>query len=131
MIDNWNKYPNFSKEEFDCKHTGNNEMQPHFMEWLQELRTVVGLPFLISSGYRDSTHPVEARKTTTGAHTRGIAVDIRVTDGGTAGRIIEAAMAMGVKGVGVAQDNRRNRTSRFIHLDLMDRGTGYPVFWSY
>jgi hypothetical protein len=36
---NWNDYPNFSKEEFDCKHSGKNEMKPDFMDMLQDLRT--------------------------------------------------------------------------------------------
>ena len=128
---NWNDYPNFKKSEFDCKHTGTNEMTPEFMQWLQELRTEVGIPFIISSGYRHPTHPVEARKSAPGPQSKGIAGDIMGMDGSTAGRIIEAALAKGVKGVGVAQDNRRARTSRFIHLDLMDRGVNYPVFWSY
>ena len=128
---NWDNYPNFKATEFNCKHTGLNEMKPEFMEWLQTLRTEVGIPFIISSGYRHPTHPVEARKSSPGAHSKGIAVDIAVMDGSTAGRIIEAAMMLGVKGVGVAQDNRRARTSRFIHLDLMDRGVDNIVFWSY
>ena len=128
---NWDNYPNFKPTEFQCKHTGLNGMKPEFMEWLQTLRTQVGIPFIISSGYRHPTHPVEARKSSPGAHSKGIAVDIQVMDGSTAGRIIEAAMMMGVKGVGVAQDNRRARTSRFIHLDLMDRGVDNIVFWSY
>lgn len=128
---NWNKYPNFKAHEFNCKHTGRNEMQPEFMDWLQALRTKAGIPFVISSGYRDPTHPVEARKSAPGAHSRGIAVDILAPDGATAGRIIELAILAGVKGVGVAQDNRRNRQSRFVHLDLQHRGVDYPVFWSY
>lgn len=127
----WSLYPNFKKREFDCKHTGLNRMTPEFMAWLQELRTRVGVPFVINSGYRDRTHPVEARKAQPGPHFHGVAADIMAQDGATAGRIIEEAIKMGVKGVGVAQDTRRARPSRFVHLDLMDRGVNFPVFWSY
>ena len=128
---NWKDYKNFSKAEFNCKHTGKNEMKPEFMELLQKLREEVGIPFVISSGFRDVTHPVEARKSAPGAHSKGIACDIQVMDGSTAGMLILHALILGFKGIGVAQDNRRNRTSRFIHLDIMDRGVDYPVFWSY
>jgi hypothetical protein len=28
---NWSDYPNFSAQEFDCQHCGQNEMKPEFM----------------------------------------------------------------------------------------------------
>ncbi len=58
----WDLYPNFSKEEFDCKHTGKNEMKHSFMAKLQALRTAYGKPIAISSGFRDYTHPAESKK---------------------------------------------------------------------
>jgi zinc D-Ala-D-Ala carboxypeptidase len=50
---NWDLYKNFSKSEFDCKHTGKNEMRPEFMQVLQEIRIAYNKPMVISSGYRD------------------------------------------------------------------------------
>jgi len=47
----------FKDHEFDCKHTGKNEMDPEFLEELDELRRRVGVPFVVTSGYRDATHP--------------------------------------------------------------------------
>lgn len=128
-IVDWDKYPNFGKHEFDCKHTGKNEMTPEFMDKLQALRTELGFGFTISSGYRHHTHPTEARKNTTGMHVKGIACDIQATNGTAAGRIVEAALRHGFKGIGLAQDTRRNRADRFVHLDLRD--SLYPVMWSY
>lgn len=127
MID-WSLYPNFSKAEFDCKHTGRNEMQPEFLAKLQWLRNALGFPLIISSGYRDPTHPVEARKSRPGQHSQGIACDILAMDGATAFKIVEKALEIGFTGVGIAQDSRRSRAARFVHLDIR---TSTPVIWSY
>ena len=54
MKANFDLYPNFSKAEFDCKHTGKNEMKHSFMSKLQALRTAYGKPMIISSGLRVS-----------------------------------------------------------------------------
>lgn len=124
----WEEYSNFSEREFNCKHTGKNEMKHEFMVKLQALRTELGFPFIINSGYRDRTHPVEARKSSPGQHSLGIAVDIQAQDGATAYRIAQAAFKHGFTGIGIAQDNRRSRPGRFVHLDIR---TTTPVMWSY
>lgn len=59
---NWADYPNFTKSEFNCRHTGKNEMKPEFMKKIQDLRLAYGKPMIITSGYRDPTHPIEAKK---------------------------------------------------------------------
>ena len=52
----------FRLEEFNCTHTNKNQMDHEFLVKLDELRERVGFPFIITSGYRDATHPAEARK---------------------------------------------------------------------
>ena len=52
----------FNIKEFDCQETGNNEMCPFFLEKLDELRHVCGFSFTITSGYRDPSHSIEAKK---------------------------------------------------------------------
>jgi uncharacterized protein YcbK (DUF882 family) len=121
--------PYFSKEEFDCSFTGENQMLEEFMTRLFELRVSLGFPFVITSGYRSPTHPVEARKASPGTHAQGIACDIQITNGYDAGRLIQEALKMGFKGIGVAQDADRPRDARFIHLDLRD--SPFPIVWSY
>lgn len=128
LMINWDVYPNFSKAEFDCKATGRNDMKPEFLAKLQELRNALGFPLIISSGYRDPSHPVEARKARPGQHAQGIACDILVMDGSTAFKIVEKALELGFTGIGIAQDNRRARTARFVHLDIRQ---STPVIWSY
>ena len=59
---NWDDIKFFKKEEFDCSHTGNNLMEHNFMMKLDMLRQTINRPLVISSGYRDNTHPVEAKK---------------------------------------------------------------------
>ena len=110
----------FKLSDFDCQETGNNEMSEEFLEKLDELRHKCGFPFIITSGYRDPTHSIEARKAKAGTHARGIASDIRINNGNEAYDIIKNAQSMGFNGIGVANS--------FIHVDIRQ---GMPVIWSY
>lgn len=66
IVTDWSKYPNFTKKEFDCQHTGKNFMTVEFMDKLQELRNRFKRVMKITSGYRDPSHPVEAKKANPG-----------------------------------------------------------------
>jgi len=78
----------FKTSEFDCQHTGENRMEKDFLSKLDELREYCGFPFVITSGYRSPSHPLEAVKEIPGTH---------------------AHLEHGFTGIGVAGD--------FIHLD--------------
>lgn len=126
---NWNDYPNFTKAEFDCKETGENEMQPAFMGRLQLLRDAYKKPMRVSSGFRSENHSIEKKKKRPGAHTTGQAVDIAV-DRGDAYHVLKLALWAGFTGIGVKQKG----SGRFIHLDTIEQGTeGFlrPTIWSY
>ena len=125
---NWQDYPNFTKEEFDCQHTGENAMQPDFMQRLQALRTEYGKPMIITSGYRSTEHPIEAAKQTIGPHTTGRACDVSVS-GENALLLLSLAVKHGFTGIGVKQKGSR----RFLHLDDLTIADGYarPTIWSY
>ena len=121
---NWADYPYFTKVEFDCKHTGKNEMQPEFMAKLQLLREKYGRPMIVTSGYRHWTHPVEARKGhTTGEHTRGTCADIACTSGAERYKIIQLALELGFPRIGIAKN--------FIHLGIGGAGLPSPTIWDY
>lgn len=125
----WDKYPNFSKEEFNCKHSGKNEMQHEFMKKLQVLREFYGKPLKVTSGYRDYTHPEEVKKPNkNGAHPTGKAVDLAV-DRKDAHKVLELAMSLGFSGIGIKQHG----DSRFIHLDTIEDNPlqPRPTIWSY
>lgn len=96
-------------------------MDPEFLEKLDLLREKCGFPFRITSGYRDATHPAEARKAEpgTGTHCQGIAADIAVSNGFERMNIVHEAIKMGFS-IGVART--------FVHVD--DRKTT-PVMWTY
>jgi uncharacterized protein YcbK (DUF882 family) len=126
---NWIDYePYFRKLEFTCSHTGKCEMQKPFMDRLLKLRIAFGKPMSISSGYRDKTHPIEARKDTTGAHTTGRACDVAIR-GADALQLIHLAVMYGFTGIGVNQKGG----SRFIHLDDLTGSPEQPrpTVWSY
>lgn len=122
---NWDNYPNFTKEEFDCRETGTNEMRDSFLVMLQQLRDELGEPIKITSGYRDPRHSVEASKEAPGVHTRGLACDI-ACDGQQAYEIMRLALRLGFTGIGVKQSGH----GRFIHLDTFT-GSPRPNVWSY
>lgn len=112
----------FDVSDFDCTHTGRNEMEPEFLVRLDELRRRCGFAFIVTSGYRDPSHPSEARKESPGFHSKGVAADIRVKNGWQRRRIVEEALKMGFLGVGVAKS--------FVHVD--DRAApNPPVMWTY
>lgn len=110
----------FKLSEFNCKHTGKNEMQPEFLELIDKLRDVCGFPFVITSGYRDATHPIEAKKSKPGTHAQGIAADIRVNNGAAAYILQKNAYALGFTGIALGNG--------FVHVDI--RKTT-PVSWRY
>lgn len=111
----------FKIEDFDCKETGENHMEPDFIHKLDDLREACGFPFIVTSGYRSPKHSVESKKPNGGGtHTDGIAADIAVNGGAQRYAIIKNAMAMGFTGIGVAKT--------FIHVDIRDTT---PVVWKY
>lgn len=110
----------FSIHEFDCQETGKNLMDSEFLARLDLLRESCGFAFVITSGYRSPNHSIEAAKQKPGAHAQGIAADIRAVNGHERRAIIEAAITLGFKGIGVAKS--------FIHVDTRKTTS---VIWSY
>lgn len=102
------------KGEFDCKFTGKNEMHPDFLDQLQTIRSVIGEPMIITSGYRDPSHPVEARKSKRGEHTYGLAADIK-GDRLFLLKLITIAYKYDIRRIGV------NFTQGYVHLGIGDR----------
>ncbi|WP_417448344.1 D-Ala-D-Ala carboxypeptidase family metallohydrolase [Idiomarina abyssalis] len=119
--------PNFSTKEMACKCGkcgGKSEMDPEFMARLQRLRDLLG-PLSINSGYRCPQHPEEIKKARPGAHSTGHAADIKANNGAHRFKILEAAFAVGMKGIGVANG--------YIHVDdgHPDPNVSRPTQWKY
>jgi len=128
------RWPNFSFKEMACQHSGICDIDESFMDKLQELRNRIGFGLVVSSGYRDKTHPIEADKISKsgngGAHTTGKAVDLKVARE-SAYNVLKHAMALEFTGIGVAQTGE----ARFLHLDDIQPEDDFhvprPTIWSY
>jgi len=114
-------YKYFDISEFDCTETGENEMKPRHVHRVDALRGRCGFPFIVVSGFRSKLHSKEVIKENgPGEHPEGHATDIRVTNGVQRREIVEWALKMDFRGIGVAKT--------FVHVD--DR-LGTPVLWPY
>ena len=117
-------YKYFSREEFACQVTGENEIEEDLILALDELREACNFPFVITSGYRSPQHPIELGKTTPGTHAQGIAADIKIITAQQRYKIVEEAIKMGFGGIGIH--------SVFVHIDMRSvDGNAKPVMWLY
>lgn len=125
----WAKLPNFSEHEFLCKcGCGRADMDPEFMDKLQAIRTAVGQPMKVNSGFRCPDYNAKVSSTgTAGPHTTGCAADISAS-GPLALKIVHLALMVGMTGIGVAQ--KGDHAKRFIHLDDSNIHRR-PWIWSY
>ncbi len=128
--DEWGLYPNFTKAEMSCKHTGLCLMTHKMMKTLQSIRRTYGKPIVISSAYRDVSHPDERNKSKPGEHTMGMAVDIKI-HGEYALLLLDIALGEGIKRIGLSQ--KGEMVSRFIHIGIGDEAVDrFPVgIWTY
>jgi zinc D-Ala-D-Ala carboxypeptidase len=113
-------YLYFKREDFDCQETGENEMDAEFIRRVDELRSAVGRPLYITSGYRSPRHSLEAKKSTPGTHAQGIACDIAVANGVERRQLVKQAFYLGFTGIGVHK--------KFVHVDMRETE---PVLWVY
>jgi zinc D-Ala-D-Ala carboxypeptidase len=129
IVTDWSKYaPYFTRAEFACKHTGRCDMDEEFMNWLLQLRLYYGRPIKVRSGFRDPSHPVEAKKGHgNGEHTKGRCLDVLV-EGEEAFLLVSAALSRGARRIGVSQ---KPGLGRFIHIGLGAPGLPEPRIWSY
>jgi uncharacterized protein YcbK (DUF882 family) len=112
--------PETDPKLFFCQETGEEGIDENFVTTLDQLRSVVGFPLNINSGFRSPRHSIEAAKDKPGQHAVGKAADIALL--GSRKRIILVANALrlGFTGVGIHKN--------YIHLDMR---TTTPVMWVY
>ena len=101
----------FKRDEFACKHCGENEIDDDFLEMLDKAREIAGVPFEINSGYRCPIHNANIGSTSKN-HTSGRAADIKALNGTTRKKIIRGLVQAGFKRIGLHKT--------FIHADNMD-----------
>ncbi len=109
-------------------------MDEHFLDLVQEVRSLYGKPLVITSGYRDPKHPIEARKSSPGSHAMGLAADIAPEDSAYAQYKLLFAVCDAVNqklyqaGIGM-----KGKPGRFIHLDIAPSrpDAPRPALWFY
>ena len=127
--------PNFSTDEVACSCCGKNDMDQEFMRMLQALREEAGFPFRLSSAMRCEKHDQRVsnyKKTKSGIHTYGKAVDILVGNVNTTRtlKLIKQIQEIGFTGLGLALRNK-DRSKRFIHVDNRAADFSLPAVWTY
>ena len=87
-----------------------------FVELLDFAREVAGIPFVITEGLASGGSHVANT-----AHSRGLAVDLRVHDGLSRMKIIKSLLAVGFKRIGIYD--------RHVHVDI-DDSLPQDVLWT-
>lgn len=121
----WKDVKYFKASEFDSPDapgSGEKGMNLEFVHKMDMLRAACGFPLFITSGYRTTAHNAKVGGVDSSAHTTGHAADIRAGASSTKFAIVDAALAIGFKRIGVG--------ATFVHVDdapgLPDR-----VLWTY
>jgi uncharacterized protein YcbK (DUF882 family) len=108
----WADVKHFKFSEFDDpteKDSGLN-MSIEFIHLLDQLRTKVGFPFEVNSGFRTEAHNNAVGGKPESAHTKGLAADIHCSTSGDRYEIVARALELGFKRCGIGDS--------FVHLDL-------------
>ena len=88
------------------------DLDPKMKDLIVLLEGTLGYELTITSGYRSPEHPIEAAKRTPGEHSTGLAVDVAAIGGTAVFELVEAAIDLGCKRIGIS------RKSNFVHLGL-------------
>lgn len=99
-----------------------DQIESQLWRLLDELREKCDFALPISSGYRSPYWDLAKGRSGRGAHTKGLAVDIKINNSYHMRVVLSNALTMGFKGIGVGKS--------FIHLDIMDRQYS-PLIWGY
>lgn len=98
------------------------QMDADFLKTLDRIRECAGIPLVLNCAYRSRQHDVKKGRSGNSAHTRGLAVDIRCTTSSNRMKIVRAALACGIRRIGIGKN--------FIHLDA-DPSLPQDVIWDY
>ncbi len=132
MTPDWDKVRHFKPSEFACKcgacGSNGDEMDPHFITALDNLRERLGFPLIVTSGYRCPAYNQQVSTTgADGPHTTGRAVDFGIS--GARAHALVTETQLGMTGIGINQKGPHEK--RFIHLDNLKAPRPRPNIWSY
>lgn len=114
----------FTEREFNyCTPSCSmKDMDNHFLELLDSIRERAGIPFHITCAYRSKEWDKSKGRSGNSAHTKGKAVDVKYNSSADAFKIIQAAILLGIKRIGIGKN--------YIHLDN-DDSLPQGVIWNY
>lgn len=113
-INNVQLTKNFNLQEFQDKSTGEVKVDTELVIKIQALRSKVGKPIKINSGYRTEEHNQEVGGVVNSQHRLGKAADI-VVSGYSPEKIASLAEEVGFRGIGIYPT--------FTHIDTRDQKT--------
>lgn len=97
-------------------------MNQAFMWTLDAIREEAGIPLVLTCAYRSEEYDKAKGRSGNSAHTKGLAVDIKCNSSATRMAIINAALTIGIKRIGIGKN--------FVHLDADDT-LPQNVIWHY
>jgi len=98
------------------------DMKQDFMTLLDRVREMAGIPLVLNSAYRSVDHERKMGRDGKSAHTLGCAADIRCQSDSSRYAIINAAIYLGFKRIGIE--------GKFLHLDCSEKHS-QRVAWMY
>lgn len=120
--DEWT-WPNFSPQELACRGTGSLTINTDALNRLQSLRKSLGVPLIVTSGYRSPEHNKRVGGAQNSMHLRGQAFDISMNSMDPEWFIREARAA-GFGGIGTYP------RQGFVHIDtgaVREWGDPFPA----
>lgn len=119
-----NKSKYFAPKEFkNCTPSCSiDDMAQGFLNTMDALREKAGIPIVINCAYRSQEWETKHNRPGTSSHCKGIAVDIRCNSLQNRFKIVSAALAIGIRRIGIAPT--------YIHIDG-DNQKSRDVMWIY
>lgn len=106
------KLKHFKISEFDCKCGCKlNKQTIGFLVMLDHARHIAQTPFIITSGTRCFEHNQRVGGSPTSSHLKGLAADIKFSNGLELVKIIYGLTLAGFKRIGINEDKK------FVHVD--------------
>ena len=112
------RWPDFQPSEIACRGTGKLLVDDRAMDMLQELRTRLGKPIHVNSGYRSPEHNKAVGGASASKHMEGIAFDCRMA-GHDPQVFMATARAVGFRGIG------EYPILGFCHIDARGRAASW------
>ena len=111
----------FKRTEFACPCCNRDNISKELVDRLDYSRSLAGIPFRITSGFRCVEHNRRIHGKPRSSHLDGSGADIYAPSGSIQATIIGSLFASGIKRVGIYKT--------FIHADVSKK-LNYPMVWT-